>query len=237
MARLELIEQETPKLKGLIKIDKKSNVPLIGIIQVGIIDRGSSLLQVRASTACNMNCTFCSTSANNYKIHPYNYEVDLDYLLEGIKEVITLKDNQVNQINIDSVGEPTAYPKIIELVKEVKKLPGIELITMQSNGTLLTKEKITALEKAGLDRINLSIHSLDSEQAKQLSGNPNYNLNKLLELCKIINESKIELNLTPVYLPGVNDQQIENLIEFAKELKCRISIQKYEIYKYSRKER
>ncbi len=230
-------DKEPPKLKGLIKIDRDSQIPLIGIIHIGVIDRGSSLLQIRASTACNMKCTFCSTAANSYEKHPYNYEVELDYLIEWIKEVIKLKDNKVNQINIDSVGEPTAYSKIVELVKECKKIPGIEIVTMQSNGTLLTKEKIKSLEQAGLNRINLSIHSLVPEQAKELFGSKIYNLDKILETCKLINKSKVELNLTPVYLPGVNDEQIEKLILFAKEINCRISIQKYEIYKYSRKDK
>jgi len=113
------ILKEQPKLKGLIKITKESGIPLLGLIHIGVIDRGSSLLQVRASTYCNMKCTFCSTAANSFEIHPYNYEVELNYLVDWIKEVIKLKDNQVNQINIDSVGEPTAYPKIIELIKEI----------------------------------------------------------------------------------------------------------------------
>jgi len=234
MRELHVIKEEA-KFKGLIKINKESQIPLIGIIQVGVIDRGSSLLQVRASTVCNMKCTFCSTAANSFDIHPYNYEVELNYLVDWIKEVIRLKDNQVNQINIDSVGEPTAYPKIAELIKEVKKIKGIEIVTMQSNGTLLTKEKIKSLEEAGLDRINLSVHSLKEEQSKELFGSQNYNLTKILETCKLIRESKIELNLTPVYLPKVNDEQISALIEFAKEIKCQISIQKYELYKYSRK--
>jgi hypothetical protein len=228
------IKQET--LKGLIKIDRTSNVPLLGLIHIGVIDRGSSLLQVRASTVCNMRCTFCSTAANDFSIHGYNYEVELSYLVDWIKEVIRLKDNQVNQINIDSVGEPSAYKDIVSLVNECKKIPSIELITMQSNGTLLTKEKIKDLEKAGLDRINLSVHSLNEVKAKALFGKENYNLTKIKEICKIINESKIELNLTPVYLPKINDEDIKELIIFAKEINCRISIQKYETYKYSRKQ-
>ena len=127
--------------------------------------------------------------------------------------------------------------QIVDIEKEVKKIPEVKIITMQSNGTLLTKEKIKALEEAGLNRINLSVHSLDTNQSQDLFGKSTYNLNKILETCKLINESKIELNLTPVYLPGVNDEQISNLIEFAKEIKCRISVQKYEIYKYSRKDK
>ncbi|MBS3167808.1 radical SAM protein [Candidatus Woesearchaeota archaeon] len=229
------IQKEIPKFKGLIKIDRESQIPLIGIIQIGIIDRGSSLLQIRASTACNMKCQFCSTAANSYDIHPYNYEVELFYLIDWVKEVIRLKDNQVNQINIDSVGEPTAYKDIVNLVRECKKIPEIKLVTMQSNGTLLNEELIKKLEKAGLDRINLSVHSLEDQQSKELFGSNNYNLKKILENAKLINKSKIELNLTPVYLPNINDKQISDLIEFAKEINCRISIQKYEIYKYSRK--
>ncbi len=231
------IYKEQPKLKGLIKIDRSTNIPLIGMIHIGVMDRGSSLLQVRASTACNMKCTFCSTAANSYGIHPYNYEVELDYLLDWIKEVIRLKQGKVNQINIDSVGEPTAYSKIAELVKECKSIPEIEIVTMQSNGTLLNEKLIKELEKAGLDRINLSVHSLIPEQSRTLFGSQNYNLQKALENCRLVNSSKIELNLTPVYLPGINESQIDALVEFAKELNCRISIQKYEIYKYSRKEK
>lgn len=228
------MESSIQESNRLIKIDEQSNIPLLGLVHIGVIDRGSSLLQVRASTICNMKCTFCSTSSNS-DLHQFNYEIDLDYLMKWIKETIRLKDNQVNQINIDSVGEPTAYPKIVELVKECKKLPGIEIITMQSNGTLLTEKKIKDLSDGGLTKINLSVQSLIPDQAIELFGSKNYNLEKIKEVCKLITKSNIELNLTPVYLPKINDSQIDALIEYAKELDCKISIQKYETYKYSRK--
>ena len=228
--------QETKPTSKLIHIDENTNIPLLGLIHVGIVDRGSSLLQVRASTYCNMKCTFCSTSANS-PTHEYNYDIELSYLMLWIRETINLKDNFVNQINIDSVGEPSAYPKIIELVKQCKSLPGMEYITMQSNGTLLTQQRILDLASAGLSRINLSIHSLLPDQAMELFGSKNYRLDKIKEVCKWINGSSIELNITPVYLPSVNDSQIDSLIEFAKELKCKISIQKYEVYRYSRKDK
>ncbi len=234
---LNVINSEENKLKGLIKVDGSSGIPLLGLLQIGVIDRGSSLLQVRASTACNMKCTFCSTSANSFNVHPYNFEVDLDYLVDWIKETIKLKNNEVNQINIDSVGEPTAYSKIVELIKAVKVLPTIKIITMQSNGTLLTEKRISELANAGLSRINLSVHSLDQEQSKYLFGSQVYNLEKIKVTCKLIKASTIELNITPVWLPGVNDAQIEELILFAKDLGCMISIQNYELFKYSRKEK
>ena len=235
---MKLIEIEESKPSNrLIKIDRSSNIPLIGAIHIGVIDRGSNLLQVRASTYCNMKCTFCSTAANSLDIHPYNYEIELDYLVDWIKEAIKLKNNDVSQINIDSVGEPVAYPHIAELIREVKKISGIEYVTMQSNGTLLSPIKIAQLEKAGLGRINLSIHSLDNDFSKQLFGSKYYDIEKIKATCKMIVDSNIELNITPVYLPGVNDDEIPELINLAKELKCKISIQKYELYKYSRKDK
>ena len=233
MSQLQTIQEIRNKL---IKIDRNSNIPLLGLIHIGVIDRGSSLLQVRASTACNMKCSFCSTSANSLN-HQYNYEVELDYLIDWIKEAIKLKNNIVNQINIDSVGEPTAYQKIAELIKIVKSIPGIEYVTMQSNGTLLSQDKISALESAGLDRINFSIHSIKNDFSKYLFGSEFYNIEKILKTLELINNSKIELNLTPVWLPGFNDKDIEDIIELAKKLKCKISIQKYEIFRYSRKEK
>src|SRR3989344_2803107 len=220
----------------LIRITKESGIPLIGLIHIGVEDRGSNLLQVRATTACNMKCTFCSTSANS-TLHPYNYTVELDYLIETIKEVIKLKDGKVREINIDSVGEPTTYPELVELVKQCKNLPEIEFVSMQTNGTLLNKNKIMELEKVGLGRINLSIHSLNKETGKSLFGNEFYDLDKILENIKLIYESKIELNLTPVWLPNVNDEDIKELIKFSKENNYKISIQKYESTKYSRKEK
>ncbi len=230
------VYQEPEISSKLIKIDKESGIPLLGLIHIGVVDRGSSLLQVRASTACNMKCSFCSTSANSEN-HSYNYTVELDYLLDWIKETIKLKDNLVNQINIDSVGEPTAYPQIAELVKAVKNLPGIQYVTMQSNGTLLTETKIKALEEAGLNRINFSIHSTNPEFSKYLFGSTNYKVDNIIRTLELINNSKIELNLTPVYLPKFNDKDVEEIIQLAKKLNCKISIQKYEIFRYSRKER
>jgi len=41
--------------------------------------------------------------------------------------------------------------------------------------------------------------------------------------------------ITPVWIPGINDEDIESIIKFVKEAGCRIGLQKYEEYKYSRK--
>lgn len=218
----------------IIEITRESSIPLIGAIQFGIIDRGTSWIQVRATSACNMKCAFCSTSANDLGLHPNNFQVELNYLVDYVKEAVKIKGEGL-EVFLDSVGDPTVYPKFVELVEKIHNIKGIKQITTVTNGTLLTKEKIKALEKAGLNRINLSLHSLDESQAKFLMGNPSYNLEKVKEIAREISKTKIELILVPVYLPSVNDEQLEKIIMFAKELKAKLGIQKYETYRHSRK--
>lgn len=222
-------------MKKLIHITKESGIPLIGLLQVGLIDRGTNLIQVRPTTVCNLSCIFCSTDAGpNSKVHNINYEVELDYLVEWLQEVVKFKGEGV-EANIDSVGEVMTYPKIINLVSKISEIKGVSKISMQTNGNLLTKEKVDALEKAGLNHINLSINALDKELAKKLSGTLSYDLDSIIEIARYISKSKIDLLIAPVWIPKINDEEIVKLIKFAKELNCRIGIQKYEVYRYSRK--
>ena len=218
----------------LIKINRESGIPLVGAINFGVIDRGTNLIQVRATTACNLKCTYCSTNANNSLVHPVNFEVEPSYLIDTVKEVIGFKSEPV-ECNIDSVGEPSAYTYIVELVSGLKKMNNVSKISMQTNGSLLTLDKIKQLEAAGLDQINLSINGLSPVIAKSLSGTGFYSLDRILDTAKLISASKIQLLLAPVWIPKINDEEIPKVIQLAKELNAKIGIQKYEEYKHSRK--
>lgn len=220
-------------MKRLIKIDKTT--PLTGVIQFGIIDRGTNLIQIRATSICNLNCPYCSTDGGLYsKTRVNDYIVEREHLVNWVKKIVDFKGENI-EAHLDSVGENLSYPEFIELVNDISKIKNISFISMQTNGTLLNEENIRKLEKAGMNRINLSINSLNEESAKRLSGCEWYDIKKIIEIAKLIRESKVELLLTPVWIPKINDKDIIELIKFAKELKCGIGIQKYEIHKYGRK--
>ncbi|MDD5331790.1 MAG: radical SAM protein [Candidatus Nanoarchaeia archaeon] len=219
--------------KNIIKIDQNSGIPLIGTIFFGILDRGTNLLQIRATTYCPLKCIFCSTAANS-DIHPVYFEVDLNYLVNYLKDLVKIKGNNL-EAHLDSVGEPAAYPKIVELVREIRKIKNFKIISMQSNGYLLNEKLIKELENAGLDRINVSIQSLDQEKANYIAGINTYDVEKLKSILRLISKSKIKLMIAPVYVPGINDEDIEEIIKFAKEINAELGIQKYEVYKLGRK--
>lgn len=218
----------------LIKITHESGIPLVGCIAFGIIDRGTNLIEVRPTSVCNLKCPFCSTSANDPSLHPYNYEVELSYLVDWVSDIVHFKGNDV-ELHFDSAGEVLTYKDFVKLVALCSKIKGVSYISMQTNGILLTEEKIDALEKAGMNRINLSMNSLNPQTAKKLCGNASYDIEKIKGIAKHISQSKIELLLAPVWLPSVNDNDLEGIIKFGQSLNSRWGIQKYEIYKYGRK--
>jgi uncharacterized Fe-S cluster-containing radical SAM superfamily enzyme len=220
-------------------ITEASQIPLIGSLYFGIIDRGTNLLQVRPSCGCNLNCPFCSVDAGPYsKTRATSYEVEMEYLLSAVQEIAPFKGAGV-ECHIDSPGEPLMYHRLPELVAALKEIEAVSTVSLQTNGTLLDEAKIAALETAGLDRINLSLHALDPDLAKQLAGVDWFDIDQLTGAAKAVAKSTIDLLIAPVYIPGINDAEIPKLIRFAQESGAGkrfppLGIQKFEHYRYGR---
>jgi hypothetical protein len=221
------------------RITRASGLPLVGSLYFGIIDRGTNLLQVRPNCSCNINCPFCSVDAGpQSRTRITTYEVERDYLVQWVRQVAEFKGAGV-ECHIDSPGEPLLYGEIVPLVKELKEIPGVHVVSMQSNGTLLTPELVDGLESAGLDRLNLSLHALDPAVAQALAGVSWYDVEKVKEAARSVAESRIDLLVAPVYLPGKNDGEIPKLITFAREIGAgkrwpALGIQKCEHYRFGR---
>ena len=222
-----------------IWIARDSGIPLLGSLYFGVIDRGTSLLQVRPSCGCNISCTFCSVDAGpRSRTRAASYEVERGYLVDYVGEIARFKGSGV-ECHIDSPGEPMLYPEIAELVADLKAIPGVSIVSMQTNGTLLTGRTTAALESAGLDRINLSLHALDPDLARDLSGVSWFDIGKITRAAKAVADSRIDLLIAPVYLPGFNDAEIPSIIRFAQEIGAgkrfpALGIQKFEKYRYGR---
>lgn len=225
-----------------IRITEQCGIPLLGSLYFGLIDRGTSLLQVRPSCGCNLNCPFCSVDAGpESKTRATSYEVGRDYLAGYVREVARFKGPGV-ECHIDSPGEPMLYREIAELVHSLRSIPEVTTISMQTNGTLLSDPMIRSLESAGLDRINLSLHALDPAIAKTLAGVPWFDIEKIRRYAEAVAASRIDLLIAPVYLPGINDAEIPKIIRFAQEIGAgkrfpALGIQKFEKYRYGRSPR
>ncbi|MEM3697811.1 MAG: radical SAM protein [Candidatus Bathyarchaeia archaeon] len=218
------------------------SIPLIGCIAFGLIDRGTNIIQVRPISTCPLSCIFCSTNAGpKSKIRQTEYIVPLDYLVREFEKIVVFKGRRHIEAHIDTVGDPITYPKIVELVSSLNQINGVETVSMQTHGSTLNTKLVDALSEAGLKRINLSLDALNSTLAKKLADTEWYNVEKIVELIKhIVSNTKIDLLLAPVWIPGLNDMEIPKIISLTKNI-CGtrssplFGIQKYEIHKHGRK--
>ncbi|MDI9619749.1 MAG: radical SAM protein [Candidatus Nezhaarchaeota archaeon] len=230
-----------PTSRMLIEIP--SDWPLVGCIAFGIIDRGTNILQVRPSSTCPLSCIFCSTDAGpRSRSRQAEYLVDLDHLLKWFKQLVKLKSSRSIEAHIDTVGDPLTYPRIIDLVHRLSEIPEVKVISMQTHGFLLSYSLINDMEAAGLSRVNLSIDSLDPDLAKRLSGTNQYEVKHITAMAEAIADSKVDLMITPVWVPGYNDAEIPKIIEYALSIKAGklwppLGIQKYCPHKRGRKPR
>ena len=194
-------------------VHRNSGIPLVGSNEFGIVDRGSNVLEVKPLTGCNLSCSFCSVSEGENDKR--DVVVELEYLLDTFKELSSLKSHPV-EANIGPQGEPLLYPKLVGLVRGLKEA-GAAVVSMNSNGTLLSEKLVDDLAEAGLDRINLSLHTLDQSLADEIMGGHQDvgRLRRLVRYCA----GKVDVLLAPVLLPGVTDGELDSLIGLAKTVR------------------
>ena len=223
--------------KPAIYIHKNSGIPLIGTNYFGLIDRGTNLIEIKPITSCNLSCIYCSVDEGPLSRRKIDFVVEKDYIVEELKRLVQYKNVDYIDAHINSQGEPLLYASMVDLVADIAKIPQVKAISIDTNGTLLNKQLIDDLAKAGLTRINLSLNALDKGTADKMAGLP-YNLKKVMSLAEYI-PKKVDLIIAPVWLPGYNDDELVKLAKFAKKIgagkKCPpIGVQNFMHYRFGR---
>jgi uncharacterized protein len=223
--------------KDAIYVHKNSGIPLMGTNYFGLVDRGSNVIEIKPITSCNLGCIYCSVDEGPLSKRNVDFIVEKDYIVQELKKLIDYKQENCIDAHINAQGEPTLYAHMVELVADIAKIPQVQSISIDTNGTLLHKKLIDDLAAAGLTRINLSLNALDQGIADKMAGYP-YNLKKVKELAHYIT-TKMDLIIVPIWLPGYNDNEIAKLAKFAKEVgagkNCpAIGIQNFLRYRFGR---
>ena len=224
----------------IIHVDNKSEIPLCGVDFIGLVDRSTNIIELKPITLCNLKCKYCFVNGGDYDT---NFIVEPDYLVEKVREIVEIKGNYNIEIHIAPYGEILLYPELEKLIKSLWTIKGVDVISMQSNGLLLTEDIIKKMDAVNLTRINISLNTLNQELAEYLCDCKNYNIKKLMESIQLLLKLKINVLIAPVWFPGENDKDIENIIKYVVDLRnkgysnkeIQIGIQKYLIYRTGRK--
>lgn len=217
------------------------DLPLLGSVYFGLIDRGTNVIQVRPSTACPLNCVFCSTDAGPCsRRRMAEYTVGLEHMMEWFRALAAFKGSGV-EAHIDTVGDPLTYPRLLDLVSALSGDRNVAVVSLQTHGHLLNEQMLDGLSEAGLGRINLSIDSTDPLLAKSLAGTESYDLPRMVRMAEYaVKETKMDLLLAPVWVHPLNDGEIDRLAKLARDLGAgkkwpAIGIQKCEFHRTGRR--
>ena len=200
--------------KKAVYIHQNSGIPLIGNMAFGLIDRNTNIIEIRPISTCNLGCIYCSVDPEKRAVE---FVVEKDYLVKELKKLIDFKAIDNIEAHINAQGEPLLYADIAELVNDISKIKQVKQISIDTNATLLTKKLADKLVDAGMTRFNISINAFNQELCWKIAGTKAYNLGKVIDIIKQISK-KADIILAPIWLKGINDNEISKIIEFGKKL-------------------
>lgn len=214
-------------------IHRNSGIPLIGNVAFGIVYRGSSIIEIKPVTSCNLDCVYCSIS-EGLSSKKHDFVVEKDYMVEGLQKLIDFVDEKV-EVHIGVQGEPFLYADIVPLIEDLQKIENVHTISIDTNGTLLNKQKIDVLAKNDKLQLNLSLDAIDEDVARKIAGVKGYNVKHVKEVIAYAAE-KLNVIVAPVLTQTFNEDQMEKIISWVKTLKHqpKLGIQNFLRYKTGR---
>ena len=168
-------------------------------------------LRVAITDRCNLRCVYCMPE-EGVPWMPHSDVLTYEELISIIEAGAELG---ISKIRITG-GEPLVRLGITDFVRMISQIKGIEDISMTTNGTYLTKYAAD-LKKAGLNRVNVSLDTLNSDKFKQIcrGKNEGTELENVLQGIRTAREVGLNpVKINVVVMVGVNDDEI---VDFARK--------------------
>ncbi|WP_280553051.1 GTP 3',8-cyclase MoaA [Halomonas sp. 25-S5] len=176
-----------------------------------IDDFGRRVRYVRISVTdrCDFRCVYCMSE-------------EMTFLPRA--QVLTLEElamvaRAFTEMGVEKVrltgGEPLVRRDIDRLVGDIGALPGLKDFAMTTNGASLPKFA-ARLREGGLKRLNISLDSLDPERFRHLTRTGD--LHKVIDGIRAARDAGFErIKLNAVILKGRNDDEVLDLVDFARD--------------------
>ena len=194
---------------GLVKTG--DNIVVVAGKQGRLLDsygRVIDYLRLSVTDRCNLRCLYCMPSSGVAWIS-HDEVLRFEELLRLCR---ILAELGINSIRV-SGGEPLVRRGVVDLIRELKAIEGIEQLSMTSNGVMLG-EHIDALFAAGLEAVNISLDTIDEEKYRLLTRSEGF-ANVLSAIDRSLELGlKVKINCVP--MRGYNDEDIVKLVSLIK---------------------
>ncbi|MFH5802419.1 GTP 3',8-cyclase MoaA [Alienimonas sp. DA493] len=200
-----------PILSGTPAFEAASGSPSTTIVD-RLTDRYARTfrsLRVSLTPACNFACVYCRPADHR----TFKHGSELLSLGEIARVVQVAAGLGFRKVRLTG-GEPLVRPHVPDLVADLKSIPGVRQVALTTNGSLLPRHA-ARLRSAGLDRVNVSLDSLNREAAAKLAGRDV--LSDVLEGLDAAAEAGLPVKLNVVPVRGVNDHECLDLALYGAE--------------------
>jgi len=119
-------------------------------------------LRISLTDHCNLRCVYCMPEDMTF--HPNAELMQDDEILQFVQLFTRLGFYKIRLTG----GEPTVRAHVVDLVRDIAQTPGVRSLSMTTNGVLLTRLAVP-LKEAGLQRLNISLDTLDPERFHHLT--------------------------------------------------------------------
>ena len=170
-------------------------------------------LRISVTDRCNFRCTFCMPAHRKYKFLPRPQILSFE---ETARLAGLFVDLGVRKLRLTG-GEPLLRSEIEKLIAALARIDGVEDLALTSNAALLPG-RAESLRAAGLDRVTISLHSLDEAIFGRLNG-LDFPLGRVLEgINAAVDAGLGPVKLNVVVMKGVNEHEIVDLARYGREI-------------------
>lgn len=166
--------------------------------------RRINYLRISLTDRCNFRCVYCMPAVGMQFV-PRPELLTTDELLLVVRAAAAAGFQKVRLTG----GEPSLRPDLVEIVAAIKATPGIEHIAMTTNALRLGK-LAQPLKEAGLDRVNISIDTLDPHKFRQMTRGGKLEL--VWDGIEAADRAGLRpIKLNAVVVRGLNDTEVPQL--------------------------
>jgi len=177
--------------------------------------REISYLRVSITDRCNYRCIYCQPE-KPFSFTPHQEILRYEEMVEIIEEAVKLG---ISKVRITG-GEPLVRKGVLNFIRQLKKIKKLKDISLTTNGFFLD-EYASKLKSAGLNRVNVSLDSLQEEKYRKITRGGS--LEKVLKgIHSAIKAGLLPIKINTVVMKGVNDDEIDDFVKLTLKNKVNI---------------